>query len=129
MQCGVHGRGRARTQAEIGHSGSLTLLELGRHPVDAANDIGDHAIAIAVEHPNRNQRYPLGHTIACPPDDTGDMRSVAVTVLSSLLVLDGAESGQYPSGQLLVGRADTGINDKDADTVARIGVLVATIER
>ena len=98
-------------------------------PIETVNHCARSPIPRTIEHPHRHQSDPLGDAIGCATDGSGDMRTVAVTVLGSdqgWRKQCGDEASPDPPRELGVRAADAGIDDIGRDATARRDIRVAT---
>ena len=72
----VHMRGR-ETDRFTKQAGGLSIVN---RPLNARNDAGSGARTVSIEHLDGDEVAPLGNTIRCPSNDSGNVGSVAVLV-------------------------------------------------
>ena len=75
------------------------------------------------------QRHLLGNAMRRAAHRAGDVGAVAVAVARAPPVVDGGVTTAHAPGELLMGRADAGVDDVSMDAGAVGRVVVAVVER
>jgi hypothetical protein len=81
------------------------------HPLDTVDDIGEVALAPAVQHPDRDEPDLLRHAVCGAADRAGHVGAVAAAVIGVRVVGDEVVAVDGPAAELLVNDLDTGVDD------------------
>ena len=106
---------------------------VGEDPVQRGDDVADRAVAVAVEHLQRNQvrlgrraAFLAVRIVAVARDDAGDVRAVPVVVVRRGVPVDEVDELHHAlvavgiqragrTGQVVMPAGDAGVDDRDAD--------------
>ena len=99
------------------------------YPVEAGDDAGPAAGAVAVEHAHRHDGRCLRDPVGSARHRSGDVGSVAVAVDEVAPVGDRREAAGHAAGEVGVIGAHAGVDDVCSDACACGAVRVAAVER
>lgn len=93
--------------------------------LDAGDDIGDHAFALAPNDTHGNQVGTLGNAVRAARCNSSHMRAVAVAIVAGPI---GAEAITDATAKVGVGGTDARVHDVDVHRAAVRGVRVRRIQ-
>ncbi len=127
LDCGVERKACASAEAHV-RDGRLPGGVVTGDPVDALDDLGVRAAALAVEHTDGDESYELCDTVGRGTNRATDVRSVPVAVTGRAAV-DGIETADGAPAVFDVRQAHARVEDVRLQSGARRAVRVLVVER
>ena len=119
LDSGVQGRGVRATERHVGDG--LLATAVGSDPLNTLNDTGGGTGTVITENLDTDESGLLGNTVGVATDGTGNVGTVTVAVAVGTASDVGTDGGT--AAEVVVGGADTGVNNIDSDALAGGGVV------